>query len=63
MTNMECTLTGVDPWIIEFMAGYYGLTLWIEETDGSYLVQVSGRDEDVAEFEEEVFIYESECLS
>lgn len=62
MDNFECTLTAVDPWVIEFMASYYDLTLWIKETNGSYVVQVTGDEDDVAAFEEEVFQYECICI-
>ena len=62
--NMECTLTGVDPLVVLSMAYAFDLYVWIDTSNrNGIVVQVDGLEDDVDEFEEEVYMYESRCLS
>ena len=62
--NMECTLTGVDPLVVFSMALAFDLDVSIDPSNrNGIVVQVDGLEDDVDEFEEEVFMYEARCLS
>jgi acylphosphatase len=61
--NMECTLFAVDPAVVVSLAKAFDLDIWIRpRDDDSIIVQVAGAEDDVCEFEEEVYMYECECL-